>query len=52
MAEAVEVRCQEADWSFIMSQPPKIAKALIYLIETENLLASAKTADMNLVEFD
>jgi len=52
MAEAAEVRRQEADWSFIRSQPPKIAKALIHLIETGDLLASAKIADMNPVEFD
>jgi len=35
-----------------MSQPPKIAKALIHLIETVDLLASAKMTDMNPIEFD
>jgi len=52
LSEAAEVRRREADWSFIMSQPPQIAKALIHLIETGDLLASAKIAGMNPIEFD
>jgi len=52
MAEAAENRRREADWDFIMSQPPEIARALIHLIETGDLLASARLASMNPVEFD
>ena len=52
ISEAAEIRRKEADWDFIMSQPPKIAKALIHLVETGDLLASAKIAEMNPVEFD
>jgi len=52
VSEAAEVRRREADWSFIISQPPRIAKALMHLIETGDLLASAKIAGMNPVEFD
>jgi len=52
VAEAAEVRRREADWSFIRSQPPKVARALIHLIETGDLLASAKIAEMNPIEFD
>jgi len=52
LSEAAEIRRREADWSFIMSQPPRIARALIHLIETGDLLASARIAGMNPVEFD
>jgi len=52
LSEAAEIRRREADWSFIMSQPPRIAKALMHLIETGDLLASARIAGMNPIEFD
>ena len=52
MAKAAEIRRREADWSFIVSQPPRVAKALVHLIETGDLLASAMIAGMNPVEFD
>lgn len=50
--ESAEVRRKEADWNFILAQPPHIVQALIELIYTGDLLRSAKLAEMNPVEFD
>ena len=50
--ESAEVRRKEADWNFILAQPPQIVQALIELIYTGDLLRSAKLAEMNPVEFD
>jgi len=52
LSEAAEIRRREADWEFILSQPPRLAQALIFLIETGDLLASARIAGISPLELD
>jgi len=51
-AEAEKLRRQEADWAFILSQPPRITQALMEYVRAADLLRCAKTAGLSPGEFD
>lgn len=51
-AEAEKLRRQEADWDFILSQPPRITQALIEYVRTADLLRCAKMSGLSPGEFD
>ena len=50
--EAKKIRKENADWSFINNQPPKIKAALIYYVETGDLYVASRIAGITIEEFN